>query len=259
MAAKEKALGPDHYDVGVSVGNIAVYLDDLGRLTEAIENIRRATEIVERGLGPDHPRTGLMLANFAEFLGRAGRWEESATFAQRALAIFEREAREDGVLIFFGLATLGLAYLGAGRLEEALPLLERADRIAETHAPTPVYRAQTRFAFGRALHDSGRDRDKGEALVRTARQEYAAAPSTPAVKRELTAIDAWLAARAGARWRHRRSTGLEADAEQGLVRDRVTGGPCGGAAARARRAGPVLRVAAADGPAGLRRRPSGCR
>ena len=81
VAAKEKALGPDHYDVGVSLGNIAVYLDDLGRLAEAIETIRRAAEIVERGLGPDHPRTGLMLANFAEFLSRAERWEEATAFA----------------------------------------------------------------------------------------------------------------------------------------------------------------------------------
>ncbi len=55
VAAKEKVLGPEHYDVGVSLGNIAVYLDDLGRLAEAIDTIRRAAEIVERGLGPDHP------------------------------------------------------------------------------------------------------------------------------------------------------------------------------------------------------------
>ena len=115
---------------------------------------------------------------------------------QRALANFDREAREEGRVDLLRLGHPRAGPSGGRTGREALPLLERADRIAETHAPTPVYRAQTRFALGRALHASGRDPQKGEALVRTARQEYAAAPTTPAVKRELAAIDAWLAARA---------------------------------------------------------------
>jgi serine/threonine protein kinase/tetratricopeptide (TPR) repeat protein len=193
VAAKEQALGPDDPDVGISVGNLAVYLDDLGRLAEAIEVARRAVEIVERGVGPDHPRAGIGLSNLAEFLGRAERWDESVTYGERALAIFEREAREDGLLVFIAATVVGIAYLGAGQSEPALAVLERADRIGDAHAPSPVYRAQARFAFARALCASGRDPARGEALARTAREEYAGAPSTPAVRRELAAIDAWLA------------------------------------------------------------------
>jgi serine/threonine protein kinase/tetratricopeptide (TPR) repeat protein len=195
VAAKEKALGPDDPDVGISVGNLAVYLDDLGRLSEAIEVARRAVELVERGVGPDHPRTGIGLANLAEFLGRAERWDDAVTYGERALAIFEREARQDGLLVFIAATVVGIAYLGAGQSEPALAVLERADRIGDAHAPSPVFRAQARFALARALSAAGREPARAEALARTARAEYAGAPSTPAVRRELAAIDAWLAKR----------------------------------------------------------------
>jgi len=36
-SAKEKALGPEQPDVGLSLCNIAVYLDELGQLSEAVE------------------------------------------------------------------------------------------------------------------------------------------------------------------------------------------------------------------------------
>ena len=197
VEAKEKALGPEDPDVGISIGNLAVCLDNLGRLSEAIEYARRGAAIVEAGLGPDHPRTGVMLTNLGEFLARAGRWGEATVYAERGLAIFERETETDGLFIFAAATALGLAHLGAGRVETALELLVRADRMGETHAPTPAFRAQTRFALARARWEAGKDRPGAEALARIARQEYAASPTTPAIRRELAAIDDWLGARAG--------------------------------------------------------------
>jgi tetratricopeptide (TPR) repeat protein len=194
LATKAEALGSDHPDVGISLGNIAVYLDELGRLSDAIEYVRRAKRVMERALGPDHPGTAIPLANLAEILGRAEQWEEAVAHGARALAIFERESREDGSHVLFACVVLGAAYLGAGRFEEALIALERAEGIAEKHAPAPAVGAQLRFALARALRASGREPARADALARAARQEYAGMPATAALTRELTIIEAWLAA-----------------------------------------------------------------
>ncbi len=199
LGAKERVLGPDHPDIGISVGNIAVYHDDLGQLAEAVAQGGRAVEIVERGFGPDHPRTALLLSNHSEFLARDGRWDEATAAAARALAIFEREADAEGLFVFLSLTALGSAHLGAERIDEALPVLERANRIGELRAPTSAYRARARFALARALWAAGRQPARATALARAAENDLVQAPSTPTIQRELAAIASWLFAnRAGA-------------------------------------------------------------
>ena len=198
VAAKEKALGPDQPDVGLSLCNLAVYLDELGELSAAVEEGGRALEIVERGFGPDHPRTALVLSNYSEYLARSGRWDEASAAAARALAIFEREADPDGMFAFVSLTALGTAHLGAWRVAEALPILERANRIAETSAPTVAYLARARFALGRALWERDGERRRAVALAKTARRDYERSQQTPTTERELAIVDAWLAAHSAA-------------------------------------------------------------
>jgi eukaryotic-like serine/threonine-protein kinase len=192
VAAKEKALGPDQTDVGISLSNVSVYLDELGELAAAVEQGGRALEIVERGFGPDHPRTALVRSNYSEYLARSGRWEAASDAAARALASFEREADPEGIFVFIGLTALGTAYLGAGRKDDALPILERANRIGEASAPTVAYRAAARFALGRALWEIGAERERALALVRAARQDYQHSQPTPSTQRELAIVEAWL-------------------------------------------------------------------
>ncbi len=198
VAAKEKALGPDQPDVGISLSNVAVYLDDLGQLSEAVEHGRRALEIVERGFGPDHPRTALLLSNYSEFLARSGRWGEATDAAARAVAIFDREADPEGMFAFVSLTALGTAHLGAGRSDEALPILERATRIGEVSAPTVAYLGRARFALGRALWEIEGERARAMALANAARRDYERSPQTATTERELASVDAWLAAHSAA-------------------------------------------------------------
>ena len=192
LAAKERALGPDQPDVGISLCNIAVHLDELGQLSEAVAYGGRALEIAERGFGSDHPRTALVLSNHSEYLARSGRWDEATNAAARALAIFEREADPQGMFAFVSLTALGTAHLGAGRTDEALPILERANRIAESSAPTVAYRAKARFALGRALWKIEHERPRAVALAKAARQDYERSQQTPTTERELAIVDAWL-------------------------------------------------------------------
>ena len=193
LGAKEKALEPGHPDIGFSVGNMAVYHDDLDQLAEAVTHCRRAVEIVERGLGPDHPRTALQLSNLSEFLSRCGQWDEAtAAAAARALTIFERETDAEGLFVFVSLNALGFAHLGAGRVDEAVPVLERANRIGEVRAPTSAYRGRVRFALGRALAAAGREPARAMALAKAAEHDLVQSPLTPTIQRELAAVASWM-------------------------------------------------------------------
>jgi eukaryotic-like serine/threonine-protein kinase len=193
VAFKQRALGADHPDVGISVANIALFLYEAGQVDEAVEQGRRAVEIGEAGVGRDHPRTAMFLTNYSRYLSRGGHWAEAIDSAERALAIFEREAAPAGLYVFGSLVMLGLARLGAGEVESALVALERADRIADTAPLTIALRAQGRFALARALREAGQARDRSAALAATAVKEYERAPQTLDTRRELANITAWLA------------------------------------------------------------------
>jgi serine/threonine protein kinase/tetratricopeptide (TPR) repeat protein len=178
LAAKEKVLEPGHPDIGISVGNVAVYLDELGEAAEAVAHARRAAEIAEAGFGPEHPRTAIMLTNYGEFLGRAGSWREAVEAAARAVAIFEREADPNGVFLFVSLAVLGAAHLGAGDVDRALPVLERADAIGAPPGAVVAQRAQAQFALARALASRpGRRRSPPRRATATAAHRRRRRPS----------------------------------------------------------------------------------
>jgi eukaryotic-like serine/threonine-protein kinase len=193
VAAKERALGPDHPDLGGTIGNLANQLAGLGDFAQAIEISQRAVQIVEGGLGPDHPRTAVVLFNHSEFLCRLGRFREARAVAERALKIFERETDPNGTWVTYPLLTLGLSHLGVGLFEEAVLVLERAARIREDIEKTPLRLGEVHFALARALWEGRGDQARGRELAARARQEYQQAPPTPAVKLDLAELDRWLA------------------------------------------------------------------
>jgi tetratricopeptide (TPR) repeat protein len=196
VAAKEKAFGPDHPDVALSLSNVAVLLVELGQLAEALPYIQRAIASSEAGLGPDHPRTASALANGAEILNRLGRYEEARRMSQRALNIFERETEPEGAYVTTALVALGIGYLDDGKVDAALPLLERAAKNRAANETDPARLAEVHFALGRALSCPGYDQERGRALTLRARTECELAAQSPATQRALAAINHWLAAHA---------------------------------------------------------------
>jgi tetratricopeptide (TPR) repeat protein len=199
IAAKEKALGPDDPDVAISIGNVALYLDELGDTAQAAEYGARAIRIMEATLGPDHPLTAVVLTNQAEFLNRLGRYEEAQTPARRALAVFERETEPEGLYVTYPLMAIGLSHIGVGRHREAVALLERAMRIREAKENAPAKLADVHWALARALGGEGGDGARSTELAVRAQREYLQAPSTPATRRELAEIDRFLAVAGAAR------------------------------------------------------------
>ena len=55
LQIREKALGPDHPDVGQSMNNLALLYEAQGKYAEAEPLYKRALAIVEKAVGPDHP------------------------------------------------------------------------------------------------------------------------------------------------------------------------------------------------------------
>src|SRR5262245_59390359 len=55
LALREKALGPDAADVGLSLGGVAVYRMLEGRFADAESYLSRALRITEKTYGAEHP------------------------------------------------------------------------------------------------------------------------------------------------------------------------------------------------------------
>ncbi len=195
IEAKEKALGPNDPDVGISLVNVGVYLDELGETVRAAANLERAVQIMQETLGRDHPKVAIPLANYAELLNRLGRYAEALEPASHALEVLQRETDPEGLYVTYPLVALGASHVGLGQYREALPSLERAARIREAKENSPSRNAEVHFALGRALWGSGQDRPRALAMVERARDEFRANPPTPATQRELADIELWLASR----------------------------------------------------------------
>jgi hypothetical protein len=72
LAIREKFLGAEHPDVGVTLRNLAELYRDCARTDEAEPLYRRALAITEKILGKGHPDTVEMRAGYHRPAERAG-------------------------------------------------------------------------------------------------------------------------------------------------------------------------------------------
>jgi hypothetical protein len=89
LAITEAALGPDHPDTVVQLGNLACTHLSLGRAADALSLQERALAITETKLGPDHPTMATTIANLASIYSALGRTVDALPLQERALAITE--------------------------------------------------------------------------------------------------------------------------------------------------------------------------
>jgi tetratricopeptide (TPR) repeat protein len=188
---KQETLGSDNPDVGISEGNVAVSLEDLGRNQEALSHVDRSIEILSRGLGAQHPSVATQLMNRGEILNGLGRYREARTSFEGARIIWERELGLDHRNLAYVLTGIGESYLSERDALSALAPLERAWKIREAKETEPARRGETRFALARALWDSERDRHRAATLAEGARSAYAQAGDGTKVAE----VDAWLSQR----------------------------------------------------------------
>jgi serine/threonine protein kinase len=188
LALKQKALGHDHPDVGVSEGNVAVALQALGRSQEALQHVDRSIDILENGLGAGHPDLATQLSNRGEILNALGRYRDARASFEQARIVWERELGLDSRNLAFALTGIGASYIAEGDPTSAIVPLERAFKIREERETDPARRAETRFALARALWEAGRDRGRARLLAEAARDTYAKAVAKP----KLVEVESWL-------------------------------------------------------------------
>ena len=89
LAIRERALGPNHLDVAMSLHGLALVVWQQGRYDEAQSINMRALRIREEALGPKHPDVALSLNSLSLAYFSQARYEEAERMQARALAIRE--------------------------------------------------------------------------------------------------------------------------------------------------------------------------
>jgi hypothetical protein len=194
QALKERVLGRDHPDVGVSEGNLGIFLHGMGREEEALLHTDRAIAMLENGLGPGHPQIANGLSNRGEILNALHRYREARTSFEGAERIWERELGSDNLNLGFALTGIGLSYLAEGNPNQGLAALERAFKIRRDHEPEASRRAETAFALAQALSDTHRDNCRARLLATQSLRDYEKAGR--AAKAE--GVEAWMRQRESA-------------------------------------------------------------
>jgi tetratricopeptide (TPR) repeat protein len=86
LAAREKALGPDHPGVATSLNSLAELLRLQARYADAEPLYHRSLAIRENALGRDHPNVAQSLNNLGLLYSSQGRRAQAEPLYQRALA-----------------------------------------------------------------------------------------------------------------------------------------------------------------------------
>jgi class 3 adenylate cyclase/tetratricopeptide (TPR) repeat protein len=131
LSVGERALGPEHPAVALTINTLAILSFNLGANEEAQQWHERALAIRERTLGPDHPDVARTLNGLANTFWRRGRYVEAQPLYERALAIWERTFGPASPEVATGLNNLAAVLSNRGRFVEALVMNERALAIRE--------------------------------------------------------------------------------------------------------------------------------
>src|SRR5580692_5685314 len=188
LALKQKLLGADHPDVGLSNGNLGYVLERMGRSEEALSYVQRAIEIEGKKLGLQHPSLAMQFDNRGEILNALGRSPEARRSFEQAIAIWERELGQDDVTLASPLTGIGVSYLSEAKPSNAIVPLERAIKVRVGREVDPVDQAHTYFELAQALWDSGREQTRARRLAEEAKAFYVKS----AREKEVTAVDTWL-------------------------------------------------------------------
>ncbi len=131
LSIKEKALGPEHSEVGGTLNYLAVLYGSIGEYAKALPLFNRALSIREKALGPEHPDVGQALHNLAGLYNFMGEYAKALPLCQRSLSIREKALGPEHQDVGQTLNNLAALYKSMGETAKALPLHKRALLIRE--------------------------------------------------------------------------------------------------------------------------------
>ena len=129
LSIDEKVFGPDHPNVAIDVNNLGGVLQALGELQESRECLERALKIDEKVHGPDHPRVAIRVSNLSGVLRDQGKLQEAKNYSERALLIDEKVYGSDHPNVAIDVNNLGMVLKEMGKLHEAKKCYKRGLKI----------------------------------------------------------------------------------------------------------------------------------
>jgi tetratricopeptide (TPR) repeat protein len=195
LAISERAVGPDSTDAAMPIENIGIIAENRRQFEVALKYYRRALSIYEKAYGPEHPDGAQILTRIGGILAQMGRDKEALEMHRRALFVREKSLGPSHPDLATSLAGIGEILLDRRQGAEALPLVERALRLRRAATNEPIELGDLRFLVARALRLTGKDPARAKRLAEEARADYRRIGDVR--KKELAAVQAWLAARPG--------------------------------------------------------------
>jgi tetratricopeptide (TPR) repeat protein len=193
LAEKERALGPVHPSVALTLNNLGNAHREAGSFDEGRRALERARDIWVGIHGERHPILGYVHNNLGELELAAGRLDEARTHLAAALALREELLGRDHPLVAHSAHQMAAVYEARGELQPARELLERTLAIRAAASGDPLDLAKTRFALARSLWPDEASRPRAHDLATQARSTFVTAGERATKDRD--AVDGWLAER----------------------------------------------------------------
>jgi len=114
-------------------GDLALWLDGLGRHEQALEIGREAWQTHRDNYGATHPQTRTLRHNYAGYLREVGRFEEAAAIYREGLSEDNPLHNPESASRAFGAHGLAISLDGMGRYAEAETWYREAVRVAGHH------------------------------------------------------------------------------------------------------------------------------
>ena len=165
----------------------------LGRPAAARGHLERALALREDVLGPRHIVVGAALQRLGELLVETGELDAGSQMLERAWTIHDQALSSSHPDTALSLLALAKAELARGQSALALTHIEASWAHLASADVSPASRADGQFTLTRALLAEGTDLPRAWALAEEARD--ALRPLGPAQARQLSAVEALLAAR----------------------------------------------------------------
>jgi CHAT domain-containing protein len=129
LMIREKALGPEHPDLAVSLFQVATIYTKKGDYAKAEPFYNRALAIRENG--PEDPLLAFILENFATLYSERGNYSKAEPLYERSLNILEKIFGAEHFNVAIALNDLATLHVRRGDVDKAEPLFRRALAIME--------------------------------------------------------------------------------------------------------------------------------
>jgi len=177
LRMREAAHPAGHLQIGLSLFQVSLLYEKLGRPDDAVPLLKRALDILAVELPREEVLTVVALNRLATLHGSQRRLDEAEALYKRGLDLANPDLPDHQSVVATMLRNLALLLQEQGRLSEALPLFERTLKLRELTLPAGDRRISVSLAdLAHLLVDQGRFGDAEVFLRRALDSRESAVP-----------------------------------------------------------------------------------